>query len=571
MKEWRIKKTADKDKINELSKILNIDKTLANLLLQRGIDNFDKAKKFFRANLNDLYDPFLMKDMDIAVERINKAIKNNEKVLIYGDYDVDGTTSVAIMFTFLKDYLPNIDFYIPDRYNEGYGISYKSIEYADTNKFNLVIALDCGIKAIEKINLANKKQIDYIICDHHNPGNEIPKAIAVLDPKRKDCNYPFKDLSGAGVGFKLLQALSIKNNYNKNKLFELLDLVTISIASDIVPIVDENRILASYGLKIINTNPRQGIKSIIKTSGLSKKNIIISDIVFKIGPRINAAGRIKDAKDSVNVLISDNVNDAEKFANIINEHNKNRQDLDKDITKQALDLINNNLELQNRKTTILYNESWSKGVIGIVASRLMEHYYRPTIIFTKSNNILTGSARSVQGFDLYDALDKCSHLFVSFGGHKYAAGVSIKPEDFDEFNDTFEKVVSETITNDNLIQKIDVDSVIDFDEITPSFFNILKQLCPFGPENMTPVFVSRNVTDNGYSKLVGADKTHLKLSIFQKSNNKIMDGIAFGMGKYLDDIKKNNNFDICFNIEENNFMNRKTLQLMVRDIKINNA
>ncbi|RLD46190.1 MAG: single-stranded-DNA-specific exonuclease RecJ, partial [Bacteroidetes bacterium] len=433
MKEWKIKKTADKNKINELSNVLNIDKVLANLLIQRGIDTFDKAKKFFRSNLSDLHDPFLMKDMDVAVERLEKAIKNNEKVLIYGDYDVDGTTSVAIMFSFLKEYLPDIDFYVPDRYTEGYGISFKSVDYAIANKFDLVIALDCGIKANEKINLANKHNLDYIICDHHTPGETLPDAIAVLDPKRNDCNYPFKELSGAGVGFKLLQALTIKNSYDINKLFSLLDLVTISIASDIVPIIDENRILATYGLKIINNNPRTGIAAIIKTSGLANKNIIISDIVFKIGPRINAAGRIENAKDSVNVLISDDNDKAFEFAKIINEHNTNRQSLDKDITKQALELINNNSDLQNRKTTVLYDESWSKGVIGIVASRLIEHYYRPTIIFTKSNNLLTGSARSIAGFDLYEALEKCSDLFVNFGGHKYAAGLSIKPENFDKF------------------------------------------------------------------------------------------------------------------------------------------
>ncbi len=570
MKEWKIKKTADKNKINELSNVLNIDKVLANLLIQRGIDTFDKAKKFFRSNLSDLHDPFLMKDMDVAVERLEKAIKNNEKVLIYGDYDVDGTTSVAIMVSFLKEYLPDIDFYVPDRYTEGYGISFKSVDYAIANKFDLVIALDCGIKANEKINLANKHNLDYIICDHHTPGETLPDAIAVLDPKRNDCNYPFKELSGAGVGFKLLQALTIKNSYDINKLFSLLDLVTISIASDIVPIIDENRILATYGLKIINNNPRTGIAAIIKTSGLANKNIIISDIVFKIGPRINAAGRIENAKDSVNVLISDDNDKAFEFAKIINEHNTNRQSLDKDITKQALELINNNSDLQNRKTTVLYNESWSKGVIGIVASRLIEHYYRPTIIFTKSNNLLTGSARSIAGFDLYEALEKCRDLFVNFGGHKYAAGLSIKPENFDKFLETFEKIVSETITDDNLIQKINIDSEINFDEINYKFFNILKQLCPFGPGNMTPVFASKNVSDNGFSKLVGEDKTHLKLSVFQKGNKETLGGIAFGMGQYLDKIQKNNNFDLCYTIEENEFMNRKSLQLMVRDIKIKN-
>ena len=570
MKKWNIKQSVDKTKISELSKNLNISNVLTNLLIQRGIDNFDKAKKFFRSNLNDLYDPFLMKDMAVAVERLNRAIQNQEKVLIYGDYDVDGTTSIAMMYSFLKEYLNNINFYVPDRYDEGYGISFKSVEYAAENNFNLVIALDCGIKAVDKINLANKKNVDYIICDHHTPGETLPEAVAVLDPKRADCNYPFKELSGAGVGFKLLQAFTIKNNYDFDKLFSLLDLVAISIASDIVPIIDENRILAKFGLDIINKNPRTGIKSIIETSGLNNKNIIISDIVFKIGPRINAAGRIKNANDSVNVLISENKDEAKEFADTINKHNINRRDLDSSITKQALEIINNNPDLQKRKTTVLYNESWSKGVIGIVASRLIEHYYRPTIIFTKSNNLLTGSARSVNGFDIYEALEKCSNLFVSFGGHKYAAGLSIKPENFDEFSETFEKIVSETIKSDDLIQKINIDSEIEFDEINNSFFKILKQLCPFGPGNMTPVFVSRNVSDNGKSRLVGNDKSHLKLSVFQKSNRQSIDGIAFGLGEYLEKIQKNNNFDLCYTIEENTFMNRTSLQLMVRDIKINN-
>lgn len=566
MKDWIIKEEGDSTTVDNIAKELNVDKVLANLLVQRGITNFDDAKEFFRPNLENLHNPYLMKNMDKAVERLEKAIADNEKILIYGDYDVDGTTSVALVYSYLKNYYDNLGFYIPDRYAEGYGISFKSIDFAKENDFSLVIALDCGIKAVDKIDYANTKNVDYIICDHHTPGNVIPNAVAVLDQKQDDCNYPYKELSGCGVGFKLLQAYSEKNNLPKEKLFSYLDLVVISIASDIVPITGENRVLAYFGLKELNKNPRLGLKSIIKIAGASDKNLTISDIVFKIGPRINAAGRINDANDSVKVLVAQTEETAEEFAKIIDNYNIERREIDLKITNQALAEIEENIELKDQKSTVLYNPNWHKGVVGIVASRLIEKHYKPTIVLTLSNGLITGSARSVQGFDLYAALDKCSDLFVNFGGHKYAAGISLKEENLEEFKQRFEKEVANTITEESLKQKIIVDSNLELSEITPKFYRILQQLCPFGPENMTPIFVSKNVINAGYTKRVGEDKSHLKLNISQ--NNYKVDGIAFGMGDFYDKIKTSK-FEVCYNIEENHFRGNTSLQLMVRDIKVN--
>lgn len=566
---WIIKPDADIEKVKELAGELNVSHTIANMLVQRGIETFDTAKAFFRPELSHLHAPYLMKDMDIAVARLNQAMKNNEKILVYGDYDVDGTTSVALLYTFLKENYPNLDYYIPDRYAEGYGISFKGIDFASENNFSLVVALDCGIKAVEKVDYANKKNVDFIICDHHTPGNKIPEAVAVLDPKRKDCDYPYKELSGCGVGFKLIQALSIKNKLSTEKLWGFLDLVAVSIASDIVPITGENRVLAYYGLKKLNKSPRLGLKSIIDTAQLTKKQITISECVFKIGPRINAAGRIESGKSAVDLLIADNKDFAFTMSRNINNLNETRQNLDKLITEEALKMIAESEGLQNSKSTMLYKEDWHKGVVGIVASRVIEHYYKPTIILTKSNGLATGSARSVAGFDLYQAIDACSDLLESFGGHKYAAGLTVKLENLDKFRLKFETEVARMITPDQLIPKVKIDAQIKLAEITPKFYNIIRQFAPFGPGNMSPVYISENVWNGGNSRAVGQDGTHLKLDVVDDSNRHFS-GIAFSLApKYLQDIKQNKKFAICYTVEENEYMGRTTLQLRVKEIRMN--
>lgn len=565
---WILKPDADIEAVERLAGELNVSKTIANMLVQRGIDSFDTAKAFFRPELNQLHDPYQMKDMDLAIGRLNQAMANDEKILIYGDYDVDGTTSVALMYSFLKETYQKLDYYIPDRYTEGYGISNKGIDFAAENNFALVIALDCGIKAIEKVDYANKKNIDFIICDHHTPGDKIPDAVAVLDPKRNDCDYPYKELSGCGLGFKLAQALTIKNKLGTEKLWKLLDLVVVSIASDIVPITGENRVLAFYGLKKLNKSPRLGLKSIIDIAQLSKKQITISECVFKIGPRINAAGRIESGKRAVDLLIAEENDFAWKISRDINNLNVTRQDLDKRITGEALNMIAESEFMQNSKSTVLYKDDWHKGVVGIVASRVIEHYYKPTIILTKSNGLATGSARSVAGFDLYQAIDACSNLLESFGGHKHAAGLTIKPENLEKFRIKFESEVSRMITPEQLIRKQKVDAQIKLAEITPKFYNIIKQFAPFGPGNMSPVYVSKNVWDGGKSRAVGQDKTHLKLDVVDESKA-YFSGIAFNIAKqYLPDIKKNKKFDICYSVEENEYMGRTTLQLRVKGIKM---
>lgn len=567
-KVWRIKPQGDINDIKHLSAQLSINMSVANLLVQRDIRTYDEAKAFFRPKLEDLHNPFLMKDMYKAVERLHQAIERQEKVLIYGDYDVDGTTSVSMLYLFLKHKIREIEYYIPDRYSEGYGVSPKSIEYAANNNFSLVIVIDCGIKAVEKIAYARTRHIDYIICDHHNPGDRIPDAVAVLDPKQSDCNYPFKELSGCGVGFKFLQAYCIKHDEPILKLYDLLDLVVVSIASDIVPVIGENRILAYHGLKKLNSNPSIGLKMLINNSGITGTDISINDIVFKIGPRLNAAGRIEHGKKSVEMLICDNEDDARKLGDEINSFNEIRKSLDRDITQEALDLISNNNELLEQSSTVLYNRDWHKGVVGIVASRVTDVFYRPTVILTESNGLATGSARSVKDFDLYEAIDYCSDLLESYGGHMYAAGLTLKIENVKRFAARFEEFVSNNITHSQTVQTIDIDSKLQLSDITPKLVRLLRQFEPYGPNNMTPVFSSENVYDTGTSRVVGKNSEHLKLDLFEpNSSSKKFSAIAFSQAKKFTVVGSGVPFDICYSIVENEFRGRTTIQLQIRDIK----
>jgi len=565
---WRYKPQGDINNVKHLSAALNIDMALANLLVQRGITTYSEAKKFFRPHLSDLHDPFLMKDMEKAVARLDQAVRNKERVLIYGDYDVDGTTSVALMYTFLKDYIGNLEYYIPDRYSEGYGISKDGVEYAVEMGISLVIVLDCGIKAINRIGEAKARGIDFIICDHHNPGEVIPDAVAVLDPKQEDCNYPYKELSGCGVGFKFLQAYCRKKNISENVVFDLLDYVVVSIASDIVPVTGENRVLASFGLKKLNTNPSLGLKTIIENSGMNASSISISDIVFKIGPRLNASGRIEHGKKSVEILVAHNEEEAIKLGEEINSFNEIRKTLDRDITQEALDMIQNNKETLNNHATVLYNRDWHKGVVGIVASRLTESFYRPTIVLTESNGLATGSARSVNDFDLYEAIGMCSDLLESYGGHMYAAGLTLRIENIPAFKDRFERIVSEMITEEQMKYSIDVDSKLSLSSLTPKFFRILHQFEPYGPHNMSPVFITQDVFDAGTSRRVGQNLEHLKLDLVEPGrSSSIYHGIAFSLGDEYDKIAKGNPFDICYSVGANEFRGKTTMQLYVRDIK----
>ena len=551
------------EKVNFLSKELNINPILSGMLVRRGISTFDEAKDFFNPDIRLLHDPFLMKDMDKAVSRIEKAISEKENIMIYGDYDVDGTTSVALTYSFFKEIYSNIIYYIPDRYNEGYGISTAGIDYAAQHQINLIIALDCGIKSIDKIDYANSKKIDFIICDHHLPGSEIPKAIAVLDPKRSDCNYPYKELSGCGIGFKLIQAYAGKNGISFSRIEKYLDMVVVSIASDIVPITGENRILAYWGLKKLNESPCKGLKALIDLAGRGD-SFTITDIVFSIGPRINAAGRIDDAKNAVKLLIADCDENAEDAGFIVNGKNTERKAYDADITMQALNMIDNSPELINRKSTVVYHESWHKGVIGIVASRLTEKYYRPTIVLTKSNGVLAGSARSVKGFDLYEALNSCSHLLEQFGGHQYAAGLTLKAENFPAFSQHFEEVVSKTITEEQLIQKIHIESDLNFCEIDGKFYRILKRFEPFGPQNMAPIFISKNVQIVGLSNVVG--NNHLKINLKQ-NNSPTFSCIGFNLGHYAELLNDGTSFDVCYTLEENVWKEKRSIQLNIKGIR----
>lgn len=567
-KRWVFKKEGNPEEVAHIAQELNISAPLANLLVQRGVKTFEDAKKFFRPSLNNLFDPFLMRDMEIAVERLEIAIHNKEKILIYGDYDVDGTTAVAMMYSFLRKRHSNLGYYIPDRFDEGYGISFKGVDHAAQHGYTLVIALDCGIKESERVDYATSKGIDFIICDHHQAGETIPSAVAVLDPKRPDCPYPFKELSGCGVGFKLLQAFAMRNDIPFELLVPFLDLVAVSIASDIVPITGENRILAHFGLKRLNSDPRQGLKSIIDISGIKGKEIFISDIVFRLGPRINAAGRIEKGKTAVDLLVAENLADAETISRQINEDNNTRKDIDRAITQEAMALIAGSDDMSKRKTTVLYNPNWAKGVVGIVASRLIEVYYRPTIVLTESNGLVTGSARSVEGFDLYKAIESCSHLLESFGGHIYAAGLSLKKENLTAFIEEFEKNVAATITPIQQIPQIAVDLKLNLDDINPKFYRILKQFEPFGPENMTPVFVSENVCEKNTGKLVGKECEHLKFDLSKENEiGKPFPAIGFKMAHFFNLINDNKPFDICYSVEEDEFNGSKKLQIKIRDIK----
>ena len=549
--------------ISELAESLQIHSILASVLVNRGIFSFEQARLFFRPELDHLHDPFLMQDMEKAIQRIEKALENSEKILIYGDYDVDGTTSVALVYSFFKKYHSQIDFYIPDRYLEGYGISTAGIDYAFENGFNLIIALDCGIKSIDRIDYANSKLIDFIICDHHQPGEILPNAIAVLDPKRKDCSYPYKELSGCGIGFKLVQAYTQKHHIPFDEIICFLDLVAVSIASDIVPITGENRVLAWYGLKRLNSEPCKGLSALKDIAG-NRDNFNLTDVVFLIGPRINAAGRIDDAKHAVNLLIADSHEIAFAKGQIVNTKNTERKVHDSNITEQALAIIDNDSTLINKKTTVVYNQDWHKGVIGIVASRLTEKYYRPTVVLTQSNGHVAGSARSVLGFDLYEALSACSDLLDQFGGHKYAAGLTMKEDNIPAFQKRFEEVVSSSIPEELLIQKIAIDGEISLHQLTAKFFRVLKQFEPFGPQNMAPIFLSKNVYAYGKATIVG--NNHLKICIRQE-DSPYFEAIGFGLGQYLEMANSGKMFTICYSIEERAWKDKRSIQLNIKGIK----
>jgi len=563
-KRWAIRENTNAEATSNLAAALNIDPVLSKLLVQRGIDNYDDARYFFRPDHRHLHDPFLMKDMEKAIDRIEKAIRANEKVLIYGDYDVDGTTAVSVVYGFFQKYHRRLEYYIPDRYKEGYGISTQGIDYAAEHGFTLIIALDCGIKSVEKIAYANELGVDFIICDHHTPGDEIPDAVAVLDPKRADCEYPFKELSGCGIGFKLIQAFAEKNNIPFEEVSCYFDLAAISIACDIVHITGENRVLAYYGLQKLNSNPCIGVKTLMEVAGRST-NYTISDIVFLLGPRINAAGRIDDAKHAVELLIACNEGNAKLKGELINIKNTERKGHDLSITDEALSMIDNDTILIGRKSTVVFNENWHKGVIGIVASRLTEKYYRPTVVLTRSNGHVAGSARSVLGYDLYEALCGCSDLLTQFGGHKYAAGLTMPPENVEAFIDRFEEVVSASITAEQLIQQILIDAELELMQIESKFFRVLNQFAPFGPENMSPVFLTKNVYVSGNASLVGAN--HIKMSVMQPGSS-AFDCIAFNHGEYLHQLVKDKPFDICYSIEENIWREKRSIQLNIRGIRI---
>ena len=560
---WNLSPKQNLETVTHLAQALGIDPLLSSLLVQRGITTFDQAKRFFRPSLEELHDPYLMQDMDLAVKRIQQAIEAQENILVYGDYDVDGTTSVALLSSYLKTYYPNIATYIPDRYDEGYGVSYKGIDFAQDNDITLIIALDCGIKAIEKVAYASKKGIDFIICDHHRPGAKLPKAVAVLDPKRDDCSYPYKELCGCGVGFKLIQALGSDRGQTIEDLLLYLDLVATAIGADIVPVTGENRVLAYYGLQVINSNPRVGYQAILKQ--VNKSTLTITDVVFIIAPRINAAGRMKHGNDAVRLLVETDPKNAAQWASEIELFNADRKDADKQITKEALAQITQANEQENN-TTVVYKEHWHKGVIGIVASRLIETYYRPTLVFTKSGDKLAASARSVKGFDVYNALEGCAQYIEQFGGHKYAAGLTLQEKDYPDFKAQFEKVVSKTIDPKLLNPEINIDAQLDLVAITPKFHRILKQFAPFGPGNRQPVFMTQNLKDTGYGKCVGADKTHLRLTVKQVNSEAIV-GIGFGLGDKKDTACSDTSFKAVYCIDENLWQGKVSLQLRIKDIQ----
>lgn len=585
-KRWVVKPEGDADGISKMSEMLGIDRYLSGLLVQRGISNFEDAKAFFRPNLDQLHDPFLMKDMDLAITRIDEALSKGEKILVYGDYDVDGTSAVALVYSFFHRHHEAMDYYIPDRYTEGYGISFKGIDFASANGFRLIIALDCGIKAVEKVAYAKEKGIDFIICDHHRPGAELPAAISVLDPKRHDCIYPYKELSGCGIGFKLIQAFAAKHNIPFSNLHSYLDLVVISIASDIVDITGENRVLAFYGLKLLNSFPRPGVEALLHYSGVHAKEVnknaredvskntnwydkelTITDLVFTIGPRINAAGRIESGNNSVKLLIAENLTDARTLAEQINNYNIERKNLDAIATVQAISMINSDEKLRNAKSTVIYHPDWHKGVIGIVASRLTESFYRPTIVLTLSSGLITGSARSVKEFDIYEAVDACSGLLEHFGGHKYAAGLSLKPENLLEFSTRFEEFVQEKLQGQVLSPELEVDLALPLSAVNSRFYNILKQFAPFGPGNMAPLFETDGLVDAGGSRVVG--KNHLRLNVIHPEiSGGPCSAIAFQQGEHFGLIEKGIPFDLCYHLEENEWNGQVSLQMNVKDIRL---
>lgn len=561
---WTLKPKPDESKVYELSQELGVEATIARLLVQRGVDSFTKAKSFFRPSLDDLHDPFLMKDMDKAVSRIEQAIAQGENILVFGDYDVDGTTSVALVSSYLETIHLQVATYIPDRYAEGYGVSYKGIDYAADNDMTLIIALDCGVKAIDKVAYAKEKGVDFIICDHHRPGSELPDAIAVLDPKRDDCEYPYDELCGCGVGFKLISGIALLRKQNFTELIPYLDLVATAIGADIVPITGENRILAYHGLRVINEAPRAGFKAIIEQ--IKKETLTITDVVFIIAPRINAAGRMVHGNHAVTLLRETDYDAACSYALEIEQYNADRKEADTSITQEALDQIIQNKE-EDRKTTVVFQEDWHKGVIGIVASRLTETYYRPTLVFTKSGDAYAASARSVKGFDVYNALQECAEYITQFGGHKYAAGLTLAPEQYQSFKAKFEEVVAASCNEQLLVPEITIDAEIDLTDITPKFYRILKQFAPFGPQNMTPTFMTRNLIDTGYGKKVGSDEKHLKISVLQNGRGQRIDCIGFNLGDKYEIISNKKPFKAAYVLDENEWNGNVSLQLRLKDIQ----
>ncbi|HVN59039.1 MAG TPA: single-stranded-DNA-specific exonuclease RecJ [Bacteroidales bacterium] len=564
---WVVKEAGDPVVVKQLSESLNVTTSLANLMVQRSITSAGEARSFFKPSLDYLHDPFLMKDMNVAIDRISSAISKNEKILVYGDYDVDGTTAVALMYSFLRQQYSNVKYYIPDRYKEGYGVSLQGLDFASENNCKLVITLDCGIKAVEKVKYARSKGMDVIICDHHYPGGEIPKALAVLDPKQPGCSYPYKELSGCGVGFKLIQAFAKVHSIPFSEILNYLDLVAVSIASDIVPITGENRVMAFYGLKQLNESPRTGLREIIRESEVHKE-LSVEDIVFKIGPRINAAGRMETGSKAVELLVSSDSRIAAEISREISSFNNERRSVDRSITTEAMRMISEDPRSINARTTVLYNPSWRKGVIGIVASRLIETYYRPTVILTESNGFATGSARSVQGYDLYQAIEACSDLLESFGGHMFAAGLTLRKENIQSFREKFEEYVNNTISEEQLVPQVLIDEELVFSEINDDFFSVLNRFQPFGPDNMSPVFVSRSVFDSGSGRMVGSSGEHLKLDLCHESaGTRTFPAIAFGQANHFDYIKSGRPIDICYSVEINEFRGVKNLQLNIKDIR----
>ena len=579
-KRWVVRQHGDREVVERLATHLRMSPVLTNLLVQRGIDTVEKANRFFNPQLADLHDPFLMKDMDRAVERIERAVADNEMIMVYGDYDVDGTTAVALVYKFLRQIgHKNLVFYIPDRYNDGYGISVKGIDFAARKGVTLAIALDCGIKAVEKVVYAKQKGVDFIICDHHLPADEIPAAVAVLDPKRNDCNYPFNELSGCGVGFKLVQAYAQKHGIPFKDIEHLLDLLVVSIASDIVPLAGENRILAYYGLERLNRMPSSGLGSIIKICGLERQTITIDDIVFKIGPRINAAGRMRmDENDenaapsggfaAVELLVEGNEKQAREFCDVIDSYNQDRKNIDRSVTQEAHDYIESNPHLKDRKCTVIYNPKWMKGIVGIVASRLIETYYRPPVVLTMSNGFVTGSARSVPGFDLYQAVESCSDLLENFGGHMYAAGLTMRPENVEAFKERFNAYVEKNIDPQILVPQVDIDSELLFSDITPAFHRQLNSFQPFGPGNTAPVFATYGASSHGEAKLVGAEMEHLRMDLVQKQKpNTSIQTIAFQQPTHYEWVRSGRPIDVCYQIVENHYRGTVTTQLRIKDIK----